>query len=323
MAFPKKTSTPLGVQPRIAGSMLSASYLAFVSTGVIIVAGLALLAVSQYRATLAEWEQRLSSIADERTRLVSSWLQERRGDAEANSFAPEVTQYLLRMTAKNIHEEPMLDHLALLSQTKEFYGYTGIYVLDRDGHVVSQAPGSPLPLPLLGGVGRTAIQGRQFHVEWLPSGPDGGSLCLISPVWGTRKKTVGAEVVTRPLGAVALVVNPHETLFRLLATESIPTETGETLLVARAGRGILFMSPLRRGSLRVHAAPRQSTLAATAALEGRQTFGSFTDYRGVPVLAAVRSIPATGWGVVSKSIGRKRLANTIDVCGRKPGVQRY
>jgi HPt (histidine-containing phosphotransfer) domain-containing protein len=54
------------------------------------------LVVSQYRQALTHWEQRQSSIADERARLVSNWLQERKGDAEANSRSPEVKAYLSR-----------------------------------------------------------------------------------------------------------------------------------------------------------------------------------------------------------------------------------
>ncbi len=40
--------------------------------------------------------------------------------------------------------------------------------------------------------------------------------------------------------------------------------------------------------------------AARAALAGRQTFGEFTDYRGVRVLASTRRIPLTGWELVRK-----------------------
>jgi PAS domain S-box-containing protein len=43
-------------------------------------------------------------------------------------------------------------------------------------------------------------------------------------------------------------------------------------------------------------------------LNGREVFGEFTDYRGVPVLAATRRIPTTGWGLVSKIDLQEALA---------------
>ena len=42
------------------------------------------------------------------------------------------------------------------------------------------------------------------------------------------------------------------------------------------------------------------SIPARLALEGRETFGEYNDYRGVPVLAATQLIPLTGWGLVRK-----------------------
>ena len=50
----------------------------------------------------------------------------------------------------------------------------------------------------------------------------------------------------------------------------------------------------------MQALPHASTEATRAALNGREVFGEFTDYDGVPVLAATRRIPITGWGLISK-----------------------
>jgi PAS domain S-box-containing protein len=88
-----------------------------------------------------------------------------------------------------------------------------------------------------------------------------------------------------------------------LTHESIPTRTGEALLVRREGDDIVFFSPLRHhpaGSPNLRFPLSTAPLAARTALEGHETFTEFKDYRGVPALAATRYIPSTGWGLVNK-----------------------
>jgi two-component system sensor histidine kinase/response regulator len=281
---------------------------AFVAIGVV----LACLAVVRHRQVLAVWEERQCSVADDRARLVSNWLQERKGDAEANSQSPDVKAWLLKTAGQRKAGElsggSALPHLALLNLTKRIYGYVGTYLLDREGRVVSRAAGSPMPSPLLAAAAAKAAQTGRFQVDWFPQGPGRGYLCLFSPVPGTPEITAG-QIGMNSLGAVALIADPHQSLFPLLTAKTVPTKTEETLLVAAAGAGIRFLSPLRGGDSAVfQALPHASTLAARAALNGREVFGEFTDYRGVPVLAATRRIPTTGWGLVSKIDLQEALA---------------
>jgi PAS domain S-box-containing protein len=111
---------------------------------------------------------------------------------------------------------------------------------------------------------------------------------------------------------VLLVSDASQTLFPLVTREVVPTRTGETLLLRREGSNVDYFSPLRHlpaGSpdLRfpLSAAPEPARLA----LEGRETFAEYNDYRGVPVLAATRHIPVTGWGLVRKIDRAEALGN--------------
>jgi len=213
----------------------------------------------------------------------------------------------------------MVKHLALLEQTKNFYGYMGIYVAGPEGHILSQAPGSSAPTTRLAEAARRAVQSGQFRTEWFPVGAGRGILYLASPVPRPHQKIDGEQLVLNPLGAVILVVDPNKILFPALTVEAVPTMTGETLLVERAGNGILYLSPLRGGTIGFHTFPSSSTLAASVALDGRQTFGEFIDYRGVPVLAATRRIPETGWGLVSKIDRSEALAQYYRQCWAATG----
>jgi PAS domain S-box-containing protein len=104
-------------------------------------------------------------------------------------------------------------------------------------------------------------------------------------------------------GIVLLVSDVSQTLFPLVVRQGAPTRTGETILVRREGNEVVFFSPLRHvpaGSPHLRFPLSAAPIPARLALEGRETFVEYNDYRGVPVLAATRHIPLTGWGLVRK-----------------------
>ena len=104
-------------------------------------------------------------------------------------------------------------------------------------------------------------------------------------------------------GVLVIAVNPREWLYPFLLQPLVGISSGESLLVGRDGADALYLSPLRHRSdaplmLRVPIA--KPGFAARAALEGKEGFGAFIDYRSVPVLAAVRRLKSAPWGLVVK-----------------------
>jgi len=100
-----------------------------------------------------------------------------------------------------------------------------------------------------------------------------------------------------------VVSDASQTLFPLVTREVVPTRTGETVLVRREGNAIVYFSPLRyvpAGSPHLRLPLSIASIPARLALEGRETFVEYNDYRGVPVLAATQHIPLAGWGLVCK-----------------------
>ena len=237
---------------------------------------------------------------------------ERKGDAELTSKSLRVSMLLSGIAGQKTVRQLLKDERRSLfrcsTMTKGSYGYSGVYVLDREGRLVSQAAGSPEMPPTLGAAGRAAIERGQFQVDWLPGGPGGSSLGFVAPVPGKGERNAAGQRVMNPLGAVALIVNPYETLFPLVTAETVPTKTGETVLLMRKGDEVFFLSPLRNGSAGLHEVLDRPDFAPKAALEGRWTFGEYIDYRGVRVLAATRRIPLTGWGLVTKIDREEALA---------------
>jgi PAS domain S-box-containing protein len=305
-AFWKRQSVRLGARKDLpTGSILSVKVLASFALAFAVIFGiLALFLVGQYRQVLATWEERQSSIADDRTRLVSNWLRERSKDAVANANAPEVIAYLSSLAAqRNVREASanrVLAHLAVLNLTTDSSGYLGAYVLNRDGRVVTQEAGSSRPYPWLETDSLRAMERGHLQIDWFPQGLGRFCFSIVSPVSQKSEKITAGQPIRKPLGALALAVSPNETMFPFLTEETVPTKTGETLLVARKGNEILYLSPVRHGPAGFRRVPHRPTLAASAAVAGPGTFGRFVDYRGVPVLAAVRNIPGTDLGLEAK-----------------------
>jgi signal transduction histidine kinase len=83
----------------------------------------------------------------------------------------------------------------------------------------------------------------------------------------------------------------------------VPGPTSEAVLIQRGGDEILFLSRLRHRAdapLTLRLPVGSAPFAARLALEGKEDFGAFVDYRGVPVLAAVRRLKSAPWGLVVK-----------------------
>jgi PAS domain S-box-containing protein len=281
--------------------------------GAVAIAGLlAYLIVTQHRQVLRTWEERQNGVANDRSRTVSNWLMERKGDAELTSRSPLVSALLSRITGKRAVRQLLEDErrslIPMLDDTKGSYGYSGVYILDRAGRLVSQAAGSLEMPPMLGAAARGAMERGQIQIDWLADGPGRSSLCFVAPVPGKGEGSAAGQSIRNALGAVALIVNPDETLFPLLTAETVPTKTGETVLLVRNGDEVFFRSPLRDGPAGLHVVLNRPGFAAKAALEGRETFGEYIDYRGVRVLAATRRIPLTGWGLVAKIDREEALA---------------
>jgi two-component system sensor histidine kinase/response regulator len=277
--------------------------LVFVAFAILVAGLLAYLVTAQFRQEMATWSERQGSIADDRARMVSNWLLERKGDAEVNATSPLVLMLLSgsgQHASRRLPPKTVLSPLPGLDQTKESYRYSGVYVLDRSGGLVNQAEGSVPLSPLVEAPAMRAMERAKFEIDVLAGGPAGDSLCFIAPVLGTNSAEGDGNIARKPLGAVALVVNPAETIYPLLVAETVPTRTGETLLSMREGTAIRYISPVRGGGAGLLSPSGGEGTASRAAVDGRETFGEFLDYRGVRVFAATRPIPLTGWGLVSK-----------------------
>jgi two-component system cell cycle sensor histidine kinase/response regulator CckA len=106
-----------------------------------------------------------------------------------------------------------------------------------------------------------------------------------------------------PFGALLLGIDPADRFYPMLRTWPVPSQTAETFLVRREGDDVVFLNDLRyrrNAALQLRIPISRSELPAVQVVLGKQGNVQGVDYRGVPVFAAVRTVPDTPWFLVAK-----------------------
>jgi PAS domain S-box-containing protein len=105
------------------------------------------------------------------------------------------------------------------------------------------------------------------------------------------------------IGAVILRIDPEQYLFPSIQRWPGPSRTAETLLVRREGNEAVFLNELKfqKGTaLSLRIPIDRTAMPAVRAALGKTEVMEGTDYRGVPVLAAVRPVPDSPWTLVAR-----------------------
>lgn len=256
-------------------------------------------------AAIAYWQDQQSTIADHRARLISNWLGQRRADASLLSVYPSVQQLLhpaekpgsSRTSGAGVLEPTSV----LMDQFASIYGYAGIYLLSPEGRVVAQSANAGSVTPAMIERARKVSQANAFWVGLLGESQANSFAYFVSPVFAEVRSKMRAKLPPSCIGVVALQIDPKITLLPLLMGDSVPSRTGETLLLRREGKEVVFLTPLRNAPFTNGFVRRSlSMLAAKDAKEGRLLSGERLDYRGVLILSAERRIPLTDWTLVRK-----------------------
>jgi PAS domain S-box-containing protein len=260
-----------------------------------------------YKEEIASWQARQSSLADDQAQRVADWLKERQGDAQVLSASPAVRTVLRAYNAGRHLPQPTsatpAEALTVLDDMAKSYSYAGIYILDRDAQVAMQS-GESIPLnPLFSESCRAVARSGTPRAVLVGDAPSQTLMGFIAPVFLEADASVPSRRPAQLMGMVLVVSDASKTLFPLVTREVVPTRTGETVLVRREGNDVVFFSPTRLFpplARQLRFPLPSAPLPARLALEGRVTFGTYTDYRGARVLAATQNIPVIGWGLIRK-----------------------
>ena len=295
----------LAEQPLDAPGYLRDYILTFLGGAVLILALTGSHILEKRKAALAYWQGQQSTIADHRARLISNWLEDRRADTELLSVYPTVQRLFGSIQAPGSIDVPShteLQHLsAFMDQYAFTHGYAAIYLINPAGEVVGRSATTENMSPAVVERGRQVAQGHAFWVGALGETQSSSYVYFVSPVFAGGRSKADARDPSSCLGVVVLQIDPRRSLFPILMAESVPTHSGETLLLEREGNSLIYFSPLR-GTPAIEGFLRRPLPNSEAETDRaiKSLNGEGLDYRGARVLSAAPRVPLTDWILVRK-----------------------
>lgn len=256
--------------------------------------------------------QDLGIIAETKVEQISAWrkTQSQMGAAfsRGSLLTEEFDQWLQDGMPSNGRQHRIQKLLDELRFTNE---YKSVVLLDRQGVIRASASGDR---ELGAAEMRLAAQAMETGVAVFSDfhrnsyGDKKASIDLAVPL------AITGEQADRVVGAAVLQIDPGVFLYPLI--QSWPTRLGsaEVLLVRREGDDVVFLNELRHNSnpaLSLRIPLVSPNLPAAMAIQGKTSAINGVDYRGVPVVAAMREVPGTHWFMVAK-VDKDELFETVN-----------
>jgi PAS domain S-box-containing protein len=257
----------------------------------------------------------LSTLTSIKVKRIQSWFAERRGDAkiilENPIFGEHIKSWMENPTEKE--KNKILKWMKSLYQYPE---YTSILLFDNKGNLLLSADTKNKSIgPVAKGLIDKAVRLKKEVVSDIHKSEEvkENHIDTLVPV---------LENGNFPVGVLLIRINPYNYLYPLIQTWPTQSHTSEVMLLRREGNDALFLNELRhrKNTALSYRLPLNTPfmLSAMAALEKEGIFEA-TDYRGMPVLAAIQSIPDTPWSLITK-IDREEIYAPINQYAQTTGL---
>ncbi len=249
-----------------------------------------------------KWEE-LGTVSDLKVRQIVNWRRERLEDGAIISKSPFIAHHIhqwLQDPKTAGAEREILDWMVSLQRPEQDQSYQSVLLLDAKGLVRLSVPEVEKVLdPFSKALALEAARSKKTILSDLyrDENSDAIRLSLLVPLFIQRS---GTSVL---VAVILLRIDPHQFLYPLIQSWPTPSRTSETLLVRREGEEVLFLNELRHRkntALTLRFPISRQQLPAAMAARGQEGIAEGFDYRGVPVLAAMRRIPDSPWFLVAR-----------------------
>ena len=252
----------------------------------------------------------LAAITDLQVRNIVRWRDERLGDGRAIAVEVRSRRGIQQLLANPTSEPTRRETLAWFESLREHNDGLRVVLLDRQMDVRLASPEHKTYFgPIAKSHAEEALRLNRVVTSDLHRSQFSGEvhLDLAIPVGAeslsqTGDSEPGCAEAQRD-GVIVIEVDPRKSLFATIQDWPTASSSAETLLVRRDGDEVLYLNELRHQkdtALRLRLPIHREDLPASAAVLGREGVVEGADYRGVPVLAALRGIPETPWHIVAK-----------------------
>ncbi len=249
----------------------------------------------------------LSAIADLKVDLLAKWRSERLLDAEYFRGNLEFIKSVRYFA----------NHRDSVQEKQEFQRWITPLLNNPEYHFIVLLDSKGTELVRVGVQGETV--GR-FARESIRTAHLAGKVILSEFHYGEQSKIhldvsvplslkTGTDEIV--VGTLMLRIDPFQRFYPLVQAWPTSRRTAETLLVRRDGKEVLFLNELRyrKGTaLVLREAIGPTGCVAAKAIQGKGGNYEGHDYRGVPVLAAVRQVEGSPWFLIAKIDKEELLA---------------
>ncbi|HYK89617.1 MAG TPA: cache domain-containing protein, partial [Acidobacteriota bacterium] len=244
-------------------------------------------------------QQDLSAIADLKANLIMAWRKERLADAivirNSQQVALQVQGYLNDPTDAGVAQSL----LAYMTVLKDQNGYASVLLLDTAQRLRLATLGDEES----GGCDQlyfaATLNSREVKFSDLYRREPQGRIRLDLYIPILLNARGGWTVI----GIMVLRIDPYRFLYPIVQSWPTPSRSAESLIVRQDGERVLFLSELRHrknSALSFSLPINTPELPEAVVVHGNAGVMEGVDYRGVPVVAALRTIPGTPWYLVAK-----------------------
>jgi PAS domain S-box-containing protein len=245
-------------------------------------------------------QEDLAAIAELKVGQIVNWRQERMADAKNifdNKLIIPPIQQFLKGSKSSVYKQDILNWLESIQKN---YLYKNVILLDTHGNIrLKVIDRQEILGPDAKRLAEEAMRTKRviFSDLYRSKVTNLIRLTLAVPLLVSK----GSETV--PIGAILLRLDPYQFLYPLIQSWPTPSDTSETVLFRREGDEVVFLNELRNKkgtalTLRFPISEKELPAAMTA--RGIREVVEGIDYRGVPVLAALKPIPDSPWFLIAK-----------------------